>query len=115
MAVIFVLSAQPKLPSPPSPFWSDILEKGGHALEYAVLAGLIWLGLGRRWPVLAWGLAVAYGISDEFHQSFVPGRHPDPMDVLFDATGAALAALLLWWGRSRRRGSPQAGRHDGAR
>ncbi len=106
MAVIFILSAQPKLPSAPSPFWDDLMKKGSHMLEYAVLSALVWFALGRRTPLLAWGLAVAYAISDEYHQYFVPGRQADPMDVLFDALGAALAVLLLWWGRSRRRNSP---------
>jgi VanZ family protein len=115
MALIFALSAQPHLPSPPSPFWSKVLEKGGHTLEYAVLGALIWPALGGRMPMLAWVLAVAYAVSDEYHQSFVPGRHPDAMDALFDATGAALAVLLLWWGTFRRRRARVERRRDGAR
>jgi VanZ family protein len=104
MGVIFALSAQPHLPSPPSPFLDKILEKGGHTLEYAVLASLLWLAMGQRRPVLAWAVAVIYAISDEYHQSFVPGRTPDPVDALFDAMGAALA-LLAWWGLLRWRRS----------
>lgn len=116
MAVIYVLSAQAKLPSPPSPFWHGVMEKGGHTLEYAVLSALVWFALGRRMPLLTWGLAVAYAVSDEVHQSFVPGRNPDPVDVGFDAVGAALAVLLLWWWRSSRRQSSLEGRpHDQAR
>ncbi|HSH41142.1 MAG TPA: VanZ family protein, partial [Arenicellales bacterium] len=46
-----------------------------------------------RW--LALGLAVLYGISDEWHQSFVPGREPDVLDVLADGVGAAVGILLL--------------------
>jgi VanZ family protein len=115
MAMIFFLSAQPQLPSAPSPFWDDLLKKGSHALEYAVLGTLVWFAVGRRWPLLAWVLAVAYAISDEYHQSFVPGRHPDPVDVGFDALGAALAVFLLWWrGRARRGGLPEGGRRGGA-
>jgi VanZ family protein len=38
-----------------------------------------------------------YGISDEFHQSFVPGRTPDPVDWATDTAGAgvALAGILI--------------------
>jgi VanZ family protein len=45
-------------------------------------------------------LAALYGISDEIHQSVVPGRDPSLLDWLVDVagsgTGAALAALVLW-------------------
>lgn len=114
MAVIFALSAQPHLPSAPSVFWDAILKKASHMLEYAVLAALTWLALGKRAPLLAWSLAAAYAVSDEYHQSFVPGRQADPLDVLLDVTGAALAVLLLRWGTSRRCVSQQARRRDAA-
>ena len=40
--------------------------------------------------------ATAYGISDEFHQWFVPGRTADVHDVMADAIGATLAAVGAW-------------------
>jgi len=40
--------------------------------------------------------SVLYAASDEFHQSFVPGRSCRLLDVLFDATGAAIALGLIW-------------------
>src|SRR5690606_5126483 len=43
--------------------------------------------------VVTLALVVVYGITDEIHQSFVPGRHPSAFDVVVDAIGA-LAALL---------------------
>ena len=43
---------------------------------------------------LALLLAIAYGITDEVHQHFVPGRHMDPLDLLTDAVGAAAAVWL---------------------
>jgi VanZ family protein len=46
--------------------------------------------------LLAIVLAIAYGVSDEFHQRFVPGRSSDVYDVLADAEGAAAAALGAW-------------------
>ncbi|WP_457637792.1 VanZ family protein [Oceanithermus sp.] len=64
-------------------------DKLAHALTYAVLAWLL-----RRSglkPLAALVLTVAYGLSDEWHQSFVPGRCPDLADLLADATGGFLA------------------------
>jgi VanZ family protein len=58
---------------------------------------------------LATSIASLYGISDEFHQSFVPGRTPDVVDWLADTSGALLAVLLIAhfsrsFNRSRRLG-----------
>jgi VanZ family protein len=45
----------------------------------------------RLWTIL---LVVLYGISDEFHQSFVPGRDTEFMDVVFDGLGGLLALCV---------------------
>ena len=46
-------------------------------------------GFPRRWVwIVAWGFSVAYGLSDEFHQSFVPHRTPSFWDLVFDALGS---------------------------
>jgi len=86
----------------------DLLGVGAHFAEYAVLAALLWLAL-RGTPALARyaapfavAIAVLYAVSDEFHQSFVPGRYPDVRDVLVDAAGALVAVLLLHWRLVRR-------------
>ena len=97
--VIFVLSAQPSLPSP-----SHVSDKQAHAFTYGVLAVLCLMGLtGWRWRrvagahlLAAFVMAVLYGVSDEFHQAFVPGRTPDVADVVADAGGAALALSAAW-------------------
>jgi len=56
--------------------------------------------------------AAIYGVSDEFHQSFVPGRSMDVWDVVADVLGVGLAMmLLLAHQRYRRRGArPHASR-----
>lgn len=102
MALIFFLSAQPELPHPES-HWLDLLMSGGaHFGVYGVLAFLLcWaLGGGPRGMALAFGLALLYGVSDEFHQAFVPGRVPDVLDLVSDGLGAA--AGLAAWGMLRR-------------
>jgi len=87
-------------------------DKYAHATFYAVLALLLAWGLARAVP--GWSrrrvlgvtflVPLLYGVSDEFHQHFVPGRSVDPYDVLADGTGAlAVIALLWWWGRLRAR------------
>lgn len=72
-----------------------------HATAYLVLSGLLCRALaGGRKSLSTAGaafailLATLYGISDEYHQSYVPGRTADAADVLKDAGGACLGALL---------------------
>jgi len=102
MGVIFFLSAQPDLPQPGTG-WADwLISSMAHTLMFGVLA-LLWMrALGERrhaW-LLAFSLSALYALSDEFHQAFVPGRTPDPWDLLFDGFGAALGLLLwAWWQR----------------
>ncbi|MDO8848214.1 MAG: VanZ family protein [Coriobacteriia bacterium] len=68
----------------------------GHFILYAVLGTLYFTALpaGGRWAIVAVALASLYGISDEIHQSFVPGRMPDPVDWLVDTAGALTAVML---------------------
>lgn len=70
----------------------------GHFVSYYVLAltylwGLRPKRLNWRMKLLAVLMCAGYGVTDEFHQMFVPGRTPDVMDLRNDAIGAALAML----------------------
>lgn len=100
MGLIFFFSDQPGLVLSPDAWWSDWLSWLAHFVEYAVLAVLLWWALRStpplaRWAVhLAFAVSVLYAISDEYHQSFVPGRQPDVRDVLVDAAGALIALWL---------------------
>ncbi len=100
MALIFALSAQPDLGTGLG-VWDTALRKLAHTAEF----GLLWLlwhrALGWRAPLAAAAIAVGYAITDELHQTTVPGRVGSPVDVLIDATGVALAWLAL--GAARRR------------
>ena len=66
-------------------------------MGYALLAWSFWRGTDfndtRRWGV--WLLAMLYAVSDEYHQFFVPGRHPSAFDVLFYDNLGALSSLWL--------------------
>jgi VanZ family protein len=109
MGVIFVASSQPELPFVLNKTVDFITKKAGHVTEYSVLAFLLWRAISkeRGWPVLlslgsAFILSLLYAVSDEFHQTFVPGRTGRLTDVGFDALGALLALCLIWWFSNRR-------------
>ena len=71
------------------------LDKVAHAVSFGVLALLFYLATGRA--LLSVLLASLYGVTDEFHQSLVPGRVADLFDWVADTLGAELAvsAVLL--------------------
>ena len=107
MGVIFFLSAQPSLDS-----GLGVIDHVGrkliHFAEYALLCFLWWRALvtvtspGRA-ALFAFLLASGYAASDEYHQTFVEGRHGSPIDWAIDSAGAALAALRLRTARARER------------
>jgi VanZ family protein len=101
MAVIFALSAQPSLNSGLG-IWDTILRKLAHMTEFGLLSLLWWRALGRPHRVAAVAIALAYAATDEYHQTFVAGRHGSPVDWGIDAAGIALANLA-WTVRERRR------------
>ena len=100
MGLIFFLSAQSKLPELPGLADLDYGDKIQHAVAYAILACLIWRALGsslaRLWQTaVVVAIAMVYGLSDELHQLYVPGRSFDLLDLGADALGAAIAAVVL--------------------
>ncbi len=100
MALIFYGSAQPTLPSLSNSFLDLLLKYGAHFIEYAVLALLWYRAVYSRFPhpiiqPLAFVIVAIYALSDELHQTFVPGRSATWQDVAVDLLGGA-SALLLW-------------------
>ena len=103
MAAIFVFSSIPSDEMPNFDAFDYIVKKGGHAFGYGLL-GLSYLrglkgkseDVAKRWFFIAWAMAVLFSTTDEFHQSFVPGRHPAIIDVLIDTVGAATALLIYY-------------------
>jgi VanZ family protein len=91
-ALIFALSSIPDLGTGLGG-WDVALRKVAHAGEFAVLGFLLFRALGRERPALA--LGIAYAVSDEVHQHFVPGRLGSPLDVLVDAVGVVVGVLLV--------------------
>jgi len=108
MALIFAGSSVSRLPQ----VGPGVSDKVLHIIVYAGLGIVLVRALSRGWtaPVTARValqaalIAAVYGASDEFHQSFVPDRDAELLDVAADVAGAVLAALALWaWGIIRGR------------
>ena len=95
MALIFWFSGQSGAGGIPA--WASVL---AHFTEYASLAALwlwaLWPSLGRRSFAVAAAISFLYAISDEIHQSYVPGRFSDPWDVVVDSLGIAVALGALY-------------------
>jgi VanZ family protein len=96
--VIFAFSSIPSLDTGLG-IWDYVLRKCAHATEYAILALLLLRATGSL--LWAFPLAVAYAGSDEFHQTFVRGRHGSPVDVGIDAVGASLGLAASLYTRRR--------------
>lgn len=100
--VIFLFSSRPATPVSEIHLTDFIIKKSAHVIEYAILATLLYRvfissGVGKRKAgIYSVILAVLYGISDEHHQSFVPGRDPKLRDVFFDTIGAVGAIYIIW-------------------
>ena len=98
MAVIFAASSVANLTELPG----GLNDHVGHFVGYAMLCAFVIYALASgRWAGLtpgaaAWAVVIstAYGISDEFHQRFVPGRSSTLDDIIADFAGALTIALL---------------------
>ena len=100
MALIFLFSSFSNLPATPM----GVSDVGVHAAVYGLLAVLVLralTGAGRRDVkprnvVVAFLLSVMYGLSDEYHQSFVAGRISEARDLIADTAGAGIGVGLIW-------------------
>jgi VanZ family protein len=109
MMLIFVLSSRMSLPAVSLFSGADL---AAHAAFYGVLVMLLARSLAPH-KVLTWKrvllltmLVTAYGVTDECHQVFVPGRNASGWDILGDGLGGlVMASVLVWWDRRRADGS----------
>lgn len=111
MAVIFFLSSRtPSQLHALFPFIKDF--NPGHLIAYFILGLVSYYSLSKtsdlseimRYP---WMLIIGliYGLSDEFHQHFVPGRVPDVNDLINDLIGVLVAIIIIrqWHKRQERK------------
>ncbi|GIW48525.1 MAG: hypothetical protein KatS3mg079_001 [Caloramator sp.] len=78
-----------------------IIRKAAHFTEYFILYFLLYNALKEDLyftpsTVFALVITFLYAASDEFHQSFVPGRGPAFRDVLIDTSGGVLCMLVIY-------------------
>jgi VanZ family protein len=98
MGLIFLASSVPSDRMPKVENFDTLVKKGGHMLGYALLGMSLVRAQGHftlktfLWACLGTGL---YALSDEFHQSFVPGRNATLVDVAIDLTGFLVGQVLL--------------------
>jgi VanZ family protein len=71
-----------------------LIRKSAHFTEYGILFWLLVRGPMKERPWLAVLLCVAYALTDEGHQVFVPGRTASLYDVALDSTGALFSHFL---------------------
>jgi VanZ family protein len=103
--LIYGLSAQESLPAP---MWFEHQDKLHHAIAYGMMGIFAWRAIRHLVdkPIIrAFAILVfcsLYGVSDEWHQAFVPGRDSGAADWLADTVGAALAIGVFYrWQRGR--------------
>ncbi len=72
-----------------------LIRKSAHFTEYGVLFWLLIRGPMAERPYMALMLCVAYALTDEGHQVFVPGRSASLYDVALDSSGALFSHFLI--------------------
>ena len=83
------------------------VRKSAHMGVYAVLMYLwfrsLWTDSKRFWPCLVWSVvfSVLYGISDEYHQDWIPERSGKWSDVGWDTVGVMMMGGTFFWVRAR--------------
>ena len=131
MMIIFAASSIPGDAMPRFDEFDFSVKKLGHSLGYALLAISYFRGLKsinhkghkeheensssflvsfvtfvfKSPAFLAWLMAVIFAVSDEFHQSFTPGRNPSIWDVMIYDNFGAIAGVWIFH-LIRKRKSP---------
>ena len=78
------------------------IRKAAHMTEYAIFSIFVMIALivdgikGVRIPVISAVIAIAFAATDEFHQTFVPGRYGCVLDVLIDAAGSIIGLIVVY-------------------
>ncbi len=100
-SVIFVFSSRPSIPTSQI-FWQDfILKKTAHVIIFGIFCSLVYRAINKSLlkqkyaGYLSVILTFFYGVTDEIHQSFTPGRDATLRDVLIDTFGGILAMYVI--------------------
>lgn len=100
--LIFIASSIPAVKVSGNGLLDFIYHKTAHIVEYSIFYLLFYRAsvsgeavFSRNKILLAFLVTTIYGVSDEIHQAFTPGREPRVRDVFFDFLGGALG-LAVW-------------------
>lgn len=109
--IIFYASSLPDL-KPPLEIKN--IDKAVHVLEYLPFGFLLARAFSQQWPVVRlWQVvtvcSLLYGISDEYHQSFVPGRQAGVLDAIADTAGGFLGVWIHQFRQKRVRNKQKVG------
>ena len=105
--LIFIASSTPGSDLPDFGSMDFLILKSGHLLGYTLLSAAFLHGLANGRPFTRSRIALTvilvflYAASDEWHQSFSPGRNPAITDVGIDTAGGFLGVLFLYFVRKR--------------
>lgn len=99
---IYLLSSQESLPNLSISFYDFIFKKSAHMFVYAVLYILLFRAyritnhqkINSKNYLIPILISLVYALSDEFHQSFIPNRHPSLRDTGYDLLG--ISTVLLY-------------------
>ncbi len=103
MLVIFTFSSKPTGVASTIDWQDFFIKKFAHVLVFGLLSVLLYraqraYGTSRKVAIVTSILVSAlYGLTDEYHQSFIGGRTPRLRDVGFDTIGATLSLITLWY------------------
>ena len=83
------------------------LDKAAHLIAYSILAAAFLFAIQpflhhsnrTAFAIAAILFCILFGVGDEFHQSFIPGRSVSVWDVVADCLGGLLVAVI-WLKRS---------------
>lgn len=99
-----ILLSLTSIPSKSLPHFA-LSDKLNHFLAYAVLAFLIYLALyfskrfsfnPKRIFLITLSIVAFYGLVDEIHQIFIPGRYAELLDWVADFVGSLLGAIIAY-------------------
>ena len=101
MGAIFYVSSIPSVATPFEPFFDFTFKKLAHMAEYGILTVLLFnalrIHISSKGQSLfaAVSIATLYALSDEWHQTFVPGREGTLRDVGIDTLGVLVTTVFL--------------------
>lgn len=100
MIVIFIGSSIGNVPRVGDKATDGVVHRAAHVLEFAILGALLLRAIGKNNPITKRDAIVTligvalYGMSDEFHQRYTPGRSSEGLSVLFDVAGGAFGMWI---------------------